>query len=152
MGKKDILRVFIKIEWKAKERHCLKAKIKRDRTVNFLKKKLKFSFWAPKMAPRRGSKSEFHKILLSSSSLTPKQLTNQKWGWSMKNCDLYCEKTEIFILGTENGQKWPRAGGQKGNFTKSCCLPPHWPQNNSQTKNGDDPWRTVTSTAKKLKT
>ena len=66
-----------------------------------LRKKWNFHFgyrkW-PKMAPRGGSKSEFRKIPLSSSSLTPKQLTNQKWGWSMKNCDLYCEKTEIFIF------------------------------------------------------
>ena len=29
----------------------------------------------------------------------------------MKNCDLYCEKTEIFILGTKNG---PARGVKKG--------------------------------------
>ena len=38
---------------------------------------------------------EFQKNVLSSSSLTYQQLTNQKSWWSMKKCTLHCENTDF---------------------------------------------------------
>ena len=32
----------------------------------------------------------------------------------MKNCDLYCKKTEIFILGTKIAKNGPARGVKKG--------------------------------------
>ena len=59
------------------------------------------------------------------------------------------QKSDILILDTKLFLP-PRGRGKKANFTKPCCVPSHPPLNNSQTKNGDDLWRTATSNKTKF--